>query len=320
MDQSASGISSAVPHPTTAASAAAALDATRATRAAPRAAGRATPGGVLAGLAKHAALWLFSFFFVLPLFWMITTSLKTQAQVVRIPIQWIPNPVYWQNYLNAFFRDPNQPLLVYLWNTVYVAALTTIGAVVSNTLVAYGFARLRWPGRDLIFGLVIATMLIPFPVVMIPLYLIWNALGAMNTYYPLIIPAWLASPFSIFLLRQFFLGIPQELSESARIDGASELRILWNVVIPLARPALAVVALFQFIASWGDFLGPLIFLQEKQLFTIAIGLRNMQNAYGLSNFGEIMAASFVTMLPIVVIFFLAQRTFIQGIALTGLKG
>jgi multiple sugar transport system permease protein len=322
MQHNVSSVTSAVPHPTTAATTGAALDATRERSAAPprAAGGRVTVQGLLGSVAKHAVLWVFSFFFILPLFWMLSTSLKTQAQVIQVPIQWIPDPIFWQNYPNAFFRDPNQPLLIYLWNTVYVAVLTTLGAVVSNTLVAYGFSRVRWPGRDLVFGIVIATMLVPFPVVMIPLYLIWNALGAMNTYYPLVAPAWLAAPFSIFLLRQFFMGIPHELSESARIDGASDLRILWDIVIPLARPALAVVALFQFIASWGDFLGPLIFLQEKSLFTIAIGLRNMQNAYGLSNFGEIMAASFVTMAPIVVIFFFAQRTFIQGIAVTGLKG
>ncbi|HEX2032544.1 MAG TPA: carbohydrate ABC transporter permease [Chloroflexota bacterium] len=288
--------------------------------AVPRASRRDWRSMVLGAVAKHGVLWIFSFFFILPWFWMLTTSLKTQAQVVQIPIQWLPNPVQWANYPNAFFRDPNQPLLIYLWNSVYVAALSVVGAVISNTLVAYGFARLRWPGRDLVFFLVIATLLIPFAVVMIPLYVLWNGFGLINTYAPLIVPTWLASPFFVFLLRQFFMTIPQEISESARIDGASELRILWDVIVPLSRPALAVVALIQFINSWGDFLGPLIFLQDKIVFTIAIGLRNMQNAYGLSNFGEIMAASVVTVLPVIVIFFLAQRTFIQGIAVTGLKG
>jgi multiple sugar transport system permease protein len=167
---------------------------------------------------------------------------------------------------------------------------------------------------------VIATLLVPFAVVMIPLYLLWRNLGLTNTYWPLVLPAWLASPYLVFLLRQFFMTIPQELSESARIDGSSEMRILWQIIMPLAKPALAVVALFQFLFSWNDFLGPLIFLQDKSKFTIALGLRNMQNAYGLSNFGEIMAASTLTVLPIVVIFFLAQRTFIQGITFTGIKG
>jgi multiple sugar transport system permease protein len=275
---------------------------------------------VLRGLVKHGLLVLLCCFFILPWFWMLTTSLKTQAQVVEIPIRWIPSPAAWQNYPNAFFRDPNQPLLLYLQNTVYVAVVSVIGAVISNTMVAYGFARLQWPGRNLLFIVVIATLLVPFPVVMIPLYLLWRSLALTNTYWPLILPAWLASPFFIFLLRQFFLTIPQELSESARIDGASELRIMAQVIVPLARPALAVVALFEFIRQWNDFLGPLIFLNEKTKFTIALGLRNMQNAYGLSNFGEIMAASTITVLPIVLIFFLAQRTFIQGITFTGLKG
>jgi multiple sugar transport system permease protein len=292
----------------------------RAERGAAERARPLTASAVLTGLVRHGVLVLLCCFFILPWFWMVTTSLKTPAQVVEIPIRWIPGPVAWENYPNAFFRDPNQPLLLYLQNTVYVAVVSVIGAVVSNTMVAYGFARLQWPGRNLVFMVVIATLLVPFPVVMIPLYLLWRGLELTNTYWPLILPAWLASPFFVFLLRQFFLTIPQELSESARIDGASELRIMAQVIMPLARPALAVVALFEFIRQWNDFLGPLIFLNEKTKFTIALGLRNMQNAYGLSNFGEIMAASTITVLPIVLIFFLAQRTFIQGITFTGLKG
>src|SRR5918994_6429338 len=146
---------------------------------------------LLPTLGKHAALWAVSLLFILPMFWMLTTSLKVPEQVVQVPIQWLPNPVFWTNYPNAFFRDPNQPLLVYLWNTVWVAFWSVIGALISNTLVAYGFSRLRWPGRDAVFMLVIATLLIPFAVTMIPLYLLWNAWGQTNTYCPLIIPAWL---------------------------------------------------------------------------------------------------------------------------------
>ncbi len=275
---------------------------------------------LLSALCKHGILLFFSVFFILPWFWMITTSLKTQAQIVEIPIRWIPNPIYWQNYPNAFFRDPNQPLLLYIQNSLYVCVLSVVGAVLSNTMVAYGFSRIQWPGRDIVFIIVLATLMLPFPVVMIPLYLFWRNVQLTNTYWPLILPTWLASPYFIFLLRQFFLTIPQDLSDAARIDGASEMRILWQVMVPLAIPAIAVVALFQFIGSWNDFLGPLIYLQDKTKFTIALGLRNMQNAYGLSNFGEIMAATTVTILPIIVIFFLAQRTFIQGITFSGLKG
>jgi multiple sugar transport system permease protein len=281
---------------------------------------RARASALAAQALKHAGLIALSAFFVLPWFWMLTTSLKTPAQMIEIPIRWIPDPVLWQNYPNAFFRDPNQPLLLYFQNTLTVALPSVIGALLSNTMVAYGFARLQWPGRNLVFMLVIATLLVPFPVVMIPLYLFWRYLELTNTYWPLVLPAWLASPYLVFLLRQFFMTIPQELSESARLDGASEMRILWQVIMPLARPALAVVALFEFIRQWNDFLGPLIFLNEKSKFTIALGLRNMQNAYGLSNFGEIMAASTITILPVVLIFFLAQRTFIQGITFTGIKG
>lgn len=271
-------------------------------------------------LLKHAALIVLAAFFILPWVWMVTTSLKTPAQVIEIPIRWVPSPAMWENYPNAFFRDPNQPLALYFQNTLTIAIPSVIGAVLSNTMVAYGFARLQWPGRNVVFMVVVATLLVPFPVVMIPLYLLWRNLGLTNTYWPLVLPSFLGSPYLIFLLRQFFMTIPQELSESARIDGASELRILWQVIMPLAKPALAVVALFEFIFAWNNFLGPLIFLQDKSKFPIALGLRNMQNAYGLSNFGEIMAASTLTVLPIVLIFFLAQRTFIQGITMTGLKG
>jgi multiple sugar transport system permease protein len=299
--------------------AALAAPATAGERVAARPAGRRR-GGVLGAVWKHGLLLLIGVFFILPLVWMLTTSVKTPDQVVKVPIQWVPDPVYLQNYPNAFVRDPNQPLLVYIWNTVFIAVLCVIGALISNTLVAYGFSRLRWPGRDVVFMFVIATLLIPFAVTMVPLYLLWNFLGQTNTYYPLIVPAWLASPFSIFLLRQFFMGLPQELSESARIDGASELQILWSVIVPLSRPALAVVALFTFIGTWNDFTGPLIFLRDKMMFTIALGLRNMQNAYGLSNFGEIMAASTIATLPIILIFFFTQRTFIQGITFSGIKG
>lgn len=281
---------------------------------------RVAATNILDRVLRHAVLLLFCVFFVLPWFWMLTTSLKTMGQVVEVPIRWIPSPVFVENYPNAFFRDPNQPLLLYMQNTIVVAALSLIGAVLSNTVVAYGFSRIQWPGRNVIFMIVVATMMLPYQVTMIPLYLFWRQVELTNTYWPLVFPAWVASPYLVFLLRQFFMTIPLELSDAARMDGASEFRTLWQVIIPLAKPAIAVVALFQFISAWNDFLGPLIYLQDKSKFTIALGLRNMQNAYGLSNFGEIMAASTVTILPIVIIFFIAQRTFIQGITFSGIKG
>jgi len=269
---------------------------------------------------KHGVLWVLSAFFLLPWVWMVTTSLKTPEQVFRIPIEWIPNPVFAQNYPDAFFGDPNQPLLLYMRNTLIIAVFSILGAVLSNTMIAYGFACIRWPGRDQIFLIVLATLMLPFQVRMIPLYLVFSWLGWINTYLPLIVPTFFGSAFFIFLLRQFFRTLPPELFDAAHIDGATDLGILWRVVLPLVKPAIAVVALFEFINSWNDFLGPLLYLNEKLKYPIALGLRNMQNAYGISDFGRIMAASTVTVLPIVVLFFFAQRTFIQGVTFTGLKG
>ena len=271
-------------------------------------------------LLKHGVLLTLSAFFLLPWVWMITTSLKTPEQVFRIPIEWIPNPVFAINYWDAFFGDPNQPLMLYMYNTLYLAVFSIIGAVLSNTLIAYGFACVEWPGRDKVFLIVLATLMLPFQVRMIPLYLIFKNLNWINTYAPLIVPTFFGSAFFIFLLRQFFKTIPRELFDAAFIDGANEVGILFRIVLPLVRPAIAVVALFEFINSWNEFLGPLLYLNDKLKFPIALGLRNMQNAYGIADFGRIMAASTVTVLPIVILFFFAQKTFIQGVTFTGLKG
>lgn len=269
---------------------------------------------------KHAVLLSFCAFFLLPWVWMISTSLKTPQQVFRLPVEWIPNPVHPINYWDAFFGDPNQPLLLYMRNTVVIAVFSIIGAVLSNTIIAYGFACINWPGRDKVFLIVLATLMLPFQVRMIPLYLVFKNLGWINTYLPLIVPTFFGSAFFIFLLRQFFRTIPRELFDAAYIDGATDLGILFRIVLPLVRPAIAVVALFEFINSWNDFLGPLLYLNDKLKFPIALGLRNMQNAYGIADFGRIMAASTVTVLPIVILFFFAQKTFIQGVTFTGLKG
>ena len=195
-----------------------------------------------------------------------------------------------------------------------------IGAVLSNALAAYGFSRVHWPGRDIVFSVVLATMILPGFVTFIPLYLTFNKLGWINTYLPLIVPTFLGSPFYIFLLRQFFMGLPEELSDAARVDGASEARIFSQIILPLAKPSLAVIALFQFIGSWNAFFGPLIYLNDVEKYTISLGIANMRTVYGFMNFGWIMAATVMSVVPIIVLFFFAQRTFIEGIALTGLKG
>lgn len=210
--------------------------------------------------------------------------------------------------------------VTYLANTLTVAVLGVFGTVLSSALVAYGLSRIRWKGRETLFTLTLATMMIPFPVLMIPLYSVFRDLGWIGTLLPLWVPAFFGGAFNIFLLRQFFLTIPSELSDAARIDGCSELGIFFRVILPLARPALAVVALFHFLYVWNDFLAPLIFLTEPETFTMALGLQQYQSQHGGSEWQLLLAASLLLVLPIILLFFLAQRTFIQGISTTGMGG
>ncbi len=266
---------------------------------------------------KHLVLMSFCVLFLLPWFWLVSTSLKGPRQVLAWPPVWIPNPVVFENYVLALTREN---LSLFILNTLKICVVTVIGAVLSNALVAYGFSRIRWPGRDIVFILVLATMMLPYQVIMIPLYVMFAKLGWVNTYLPLTVPAFVGGAFFIFLLRQFFMTIPEDFSDAGRIDGASEVQLLRYVILPMAKPALAVVALFQFIWSWNDFLGPLIYINQKSKFTISLGLANMRHAFGLSDFAVLMAATTISVLPIIVLFFFTQRTFIEGITMTGLKG
>ena len=257
-----------------------------------------------------------SIVFLLPILWMFTTSIKESSQVMAYPPIWFPWPPKWENYkiaVNAI------PFLLYLRNTVTICFFTIIGTLLSSTLVAYSLAKIPWPGRNVLLLLILSTMMLPFPVTMIPLFVTFGRLGWVNTFKPLIVPSFLGNAFYIFLLRQFFMTIPGELSDAARIDGASELGIFRRVILPLSKPVLAVVALFQFLGSWNDFLGPLIYLQSNDKYTLAIGLQ----MYRTTNYVEwelLMAASTLVVIPILVLFFFAQRTFIEGIAITGIKG
>jgi len=283
---------------------------------------RKTPLGirvtrVLTEILKYAVLLLFSIFFLLPWVWMLSTSLKSPQELNVWPPIWIPDPPQWANFLYAFQEAQFGTFVI---NTLRIAIPCVVGSVLSNALIAYGFSRIHWPGRDVVFGLVLATMILPGFVTFIPLYIIYRKLNWINTFYPLVIPVWLGSPFYIFLLRQFFMGLPEALSDAARVDGASELRTFTQIILPLARPALAVVALFQFIGSWNDYFGPIIYLSDKEKYTVTIGIANMRVAYGFSNFAWIMAATTMSTVPIILLFFFAQRTFIEGIAMTGLKG
>lgn len=254
--------------------------------------------------------------FAIPFLWMLSTSLKPDHLIFRTPPVWIPNPVAWGNYHRAVTTFP---FLTYLRNTVVITGGTLLGNLLSATLVAYSFARLRWPGRGFCFMLLLSTMMLPSQVTMIPTFIMFERLGWVNTYLPLIVPGWFGPPFYIFLLRQFFLTIPRELSDAATIDGASELRIFARIVIPLSGPAVATVAIFSFIAHWNELLRPLIYLNQRSKFTLSLGLLSFRSQY-TTDFSGLMAASLLVLLPVLVIFFLAQRYFVQGIVLTGMKG
>ncbi|MBI2297400.1 MAG: carbohydrate ABC transporter permease [Armatimonadetes bacterium] len=272
----------------------------------------------------HLVLIAGSLVCLFPLLWMISTSLKPITETMTLPPRWIPSVWQWVNYPRAVMYQSDKlgyiPFLVYAQNTLYLAVLGVTGCVLSNAVVAYGFSRIRWRGRETLFAITLATMMIPFPVTMVPMYVLYRHLHWIGTFKPLWVGAWCGGAFNIFLLRQFFMTIPQELSEAARVDGCSEWRIFWRIILPLAKPALAVVALFHFMYVWNDFLGPLIYLQDQRQFTLALGLQAYQSQHGGTEWNMLMAAATIMVLPIIVLFFFAQKTFIQGISVTGLKG
>ena len=264
----------------------------------------------------HVVLVMLGLLFFLPFVWLVSTSLKELDQIFTLPPVWIPNPVRWQNYPEALGYFP---FLLQLQNTVIIAVASVALTVISSTLVAYSFSRLRWVGRDICFFLMLSTMMIPYQVTMIPLFIIFRQLGWVNTLLPLIVPHSFGVPFFIFLLRQFFLALPKELDDAAIIDGCTEWGVLRYVILPLSRPALATVALFQFLGSWNDFLGPLIYLNDPSKYTLSLGIQVFVSTSGV-HWGWMMAVTTVLTIPVVVLFFFTQRTFIQGIALTGIKG
>lgn len=272
----------------------------------------------------YAVLIALSCVSLVPLLWMVSTALKPIEETMVNPPQWIPSQMMWENFGKAVTYDADKlgfdPMVVYARNTLFVCLLSVLGTVMSNAVVAYSFARLKWPGRDLIFAITLATMMVPFPILMVPLFQQYTEFGWLGTFRPLWVASWFGSAFSIFLLRQFYRTIPFELSEAAKLDGCSEWGIFTQVILPLAKPALAVVALFSFMGNWNDFLGPLLYLQSQDMMTLAVGLRSFQSQAGGTAWNLLMAASTMVILPVVVLFFFTQKTFIQGIATTGLKG
>jgi multiple sugar transport system permease protein len=253
--------------------------------------------------------------YVTPMYWMISTALKGPTELAVYPPNLLPQEWHWENFGKAVDYIPFGRYLV---NTLIITVFSVIGAVISNLIVAYGFSRIQWKGRDLIFGLVVATIFVPFPVTVIPLFVTFAKLGWINTFLPLIVPTFFANPFYVFLLRQFLMQIPFEISESAKVDGASEWQILWHLILPLARPAIAVVAIFAAIAAWNDFFGPLIYLQDESKYTLSIGLQMFRSTHQVE-WSLLMAASTLVVLPVIIIFLLFQRSFIEGITLGSIK-
>lgn len=265
----------------------------------------------------YIVLSLVALALALPLIWLVSTSLKTGAQTFVMPPIWIPNPFVWENYPEAFRAVPFGK---YFWNTAQIVVFATLGTLLTASMAAYAFARLRFPYREQIFLLVLSTIMLPSIVTLIPTFIVFRWLKWINTLLPLIVPLWMGGgAFNVFLFRQFFMTIPYDLDEAARIDGASNYRIYWSVILPLSKPVVATIAVFSFIHHWNDFFQPLIYLQNPQKWTMAIGLLGFKDLYSTS-WNLMMAASTAMLLPLLVLFFFAQRYFVGGIQMSGLAG
>jgi len=262
----------------------------------------------------HACLVVLSLAMVFPFFWMVSSSLKNTNDLYAVPPVLFPRHLLWSNYVYMF---TSAPWGVYFFNTVKITVLVVLGQLITCSMAAYAFARLRFPGRDLIFAVYLGTIMIPYTVTMIPLFKIIKTLGWVNTHYALIVPA-LTSAFGTFLLRQFFLNLPQELEQAAMIDGCGYPRIFWHIILPNSRAALAALAIFTSLGTWNDFLTPLIYINSDQLKTLTLGLATFQGTY-TTQWSYLMAGTVIVTLPMILIFLAAQRQFVQGVAMSGLK-
>lgn len=266
---------------------------------------------------RYTVLIALGSIFVVPFYWMVSTSFKTPGQAYLFPPAWFPDPLSVDAYRSLW--GTAVPFNLFIRNTVVIVAFSVIGTLLSSTLVAFAFARLKWWGRDIWFIVLLATLMLPYQVIMIPVYVIFRKLGWLDTYLPLIVPTFLGNAFYVFLIRQFFLTIPNDLEDAARVDGASSLRILLQIFLPNSKPVLLTVMLFAFVAGWNDFFGPLLYLRKLEQMTVSVGL-SMFAGYRSPNWPAITAASTLSVLPIVVMFVLFQRYFVKGIVLTGMKG
>ncbi|MCL4862224.1 MAG: carbohydrate ABC transporter permease [Caldilineaceae bacterium] len=268
-------------------------------------------------LIVYSLLLVFGLAFLLPFLWTVSSSLKPPGAGFRFPPEFIPREFVWGNYPKVFEMIPYG---MFFRNSLFVTGVALLGELFSASLVAYAFARLRFPGRNFLFIVLLATMMIPYPVTMVPTFLLFKTLGWVNTYLPLILPPWFGPAFSIFLLRQFFLTVNTELAEAARVDGAGEFLIYLRIMLPLSKPALATVALFGFVFYWNDFLNPLIYLSESSMYTLALGVNYLRSFRGGGDVAVQMAASVMFVAPCILLFLIAQRFVVEGIVTTGIKG
>jgi len=262
-------------------------------------------------------LIIFALFMLIPFVWLVSSSLKSQIQIFQYPPEWIPNPILWENYVEALTY---KPFLLYFRNSLIIAVLNVIAVVFTSSFCAYGLARIRFWGRDFWFGIVVGTLFLPSVIVLVPQFIIFTRLGWVNTFLPLTVPLFFGGgAFNIFLLRQFFRTIPEELADAARIDGCGEFGIYWRIMMPLAKPALITVGIFTALNAWNDLLGPLLYLRSPSLYTVAVGLATFRGTLA-TRWDLQMAASTAMVVPVVILFFFAQRYFIKGIVMTGIKG
>lgn len=267
--------------------------------------------------AGYVVLTIISVTFIIPFVWLIRSALMDLSQIFVMPPEWIPKPFRWDNFTRAFTV---LPFGTFFLNTLIIVISTLIGTVLTSTIAAFGFSRIQWKGRDIVFAILLSSMMLPSAVTMIPSFLGWKWLGFYDTFYPLILPSFFGGGmFNIFLLRQFYMGIPRDFDEAAVVDGATYFQIYTRIIMPLSRSAVIVVALFTFLTSWNDFMGPLIYLKSDSRFTLALGLQMFQGTYS-AQWDLLMAASATVVLPCVVVFLIGQKYFLEGITLTGLKG
>jgi ABC-type glycerol-3-phosphate transport system permease component len=271
---------------------------------------------ILGRLLAYLILLLVAVSVAVPFLWMLSTSLKNNEAVFAVPPEWLPTPPQWSNYAGVFRIVP---FALFGLNSFKIASLATLGTLVSCSMAAFAFARLRFPGRGVLFAVLLSVLMVPSQVTLIPVYWVMAQLGWINTHYPLIVPAWFGNAFGIFLLRQFFLTLPQELMDAAKIDGCTPYGVYARIWLPLAKPALVTLAILSFIGTWNDFLSPLIYLNDQSMMTLPVGLASFQGLH-YSDWGPLMAGSFLACLPMIVLFVVGQRYFVRGIVLSGLKG